>query len=819
MEPIAIIGIGCRFPQANGPDGFWRLLKDGVDAISEVPANRWDIERFYDPDPSVPGKMITRWGGFLDHVEAFDPDLFAIPLREAEKMDPQQRLLLEVAWEALEDAGQAVHHLARTACGVFIGATNNHFAHLEASRPELIDAFSGTGGSTSIIANRISYCFDLRGPSMVIDTACSSSLIAVHLACQSLWTGESYPIALAGGVNVILSPVGTIFFSKAGAMAPDGRTKVFEAGSNGFARGEGAGVMVLKPLKEALADRDFIYAVIRGGAVNQDGRSNGLMAPNRWSQEAVIREALRRTDLAGGHVQYVETHATGTLLGDTIEAAALAAVLAKDRLPGARCAVGSVKTNFGHLESAAGIAGLIKVALMLKHRMIPPNVHFTKPNPYINFAKSPLRVPTRLESWPEDQQPALAGISAFGFGGTNAHLLVQEAPDRPAVHTDVERPIHLLTLSARSESLLRQLAVKFADYFSKDRLPTLPDICFTANTGRSHFSFRIAIVTDSPADARKQLNALRNDSNTSRIITPPNLAGNAQKLAFLFTGEGSELSGIARHLYREQPAFRAALDKCLAVWKETGNEGASRHPFTSADELFSQTKTEQPALFTMQYALAQMWLSWGITPEALIGHGTGEYLAACISGIFRLEDALKLVTKWDRLMTNSDCEEVPMETSGQLRQCLETVEFSSPSIPLVSSALGRMLTASDCAPDAWPHPITSPAGVAEAIQFLLHQEYRLFLRLGTNSFLDEIMSLSGRAEFLLLPTILSEPADHWPTLLSTLSQLYLRGIPVDWAGFDRGYQRYKVPLPTSVFDHGQAATHRTDREDAIPPLS
>ncbi len=617
MEPIAIIGIGCRFPRANGPDEFWSLLKNGVDAISEVPANRWDIGQYYDPDPSVPGKMNTRWGGFLDQVEAFDPDFFGIPPREAEKMDPQQRLLLEMAWEALEDAGQAVHHLAGTACGVFVGATNNHFGHLQASSPELIDAFSGTGGATSIIANRVSYCFDLRGPSMVIDTACSSSLVAVHLACQSLWGGESHPVALAGGVNVILSPVGTIFFSRAGAMSPDGRTKAFDAGSNGFARGEGAGVVVLKPLKEALADRDFIYAVIRGGAVNQDGRSNGLMAPNRWSQEAVLREALRRTDSSAGLVQYVEAHATGTLLGDTIEAAALGAVLAKDRLPGLRCAVGSVKTNFGHLESAAGIAGLIKVALMLRHRMIPPNVNFTKPNPYINFAKSPLRVPTKLEPWPEDQYPALAGVSAFGFGGTNAHLLVQEAPSRPAVHPDVERPIHLLTLSARSEPLLRELAAKFADYFSSDLLPSLPDICFTTNTGRSQFPYRLAVVTDSPEDAQEQLDAIRTGSNTAGTVSAPDLA--LPKLAFLFTGEGAEYAGIGRQLYEGQPIFREALDECLAVGKDSGSRNAFSNLLTSPEELFSRGETGsiQTALFAVQYALARMWLSWGIAPDAL----------------------------------------------------------------------------------------------------------------------------------------------------------------------------------------------------------
>ncbi len=806
MEPIAIIGIGCRFPRASGPDEFWSLLKNGVDAISEVPANRWDIGQFYDPDPSVPGKMNTRWGGFLDQVDAFDPEFFAIPPREAKKMDPQQRLLLEVAREALEDAGQAGPQLAGTACGVFVGATNNHFADLQAANPELIDAFSGTGSATSIIANRVSYSFDLRGPSMVIDTACSSSLVAVHLACQSLWCGESHPIALAGGVNVIASPVGTIFFSQAGAMAPDGRTKVFDAGSNGFARGEGAGVVVLKPLGEALADRDLIYAVIRGGAVNQDGRSNGLMAPNRWAQEAVLREALRRTDLSAGRVQYVETHATGTLLGDTIEAAALGAVLAKDRLPSVRCAAGSVKTNFGHLESAAGIAGLIKVALMLRHQMIPPNVHFTKPNPYIDFAKSPLRVPTKLEAWPEDQQPALAGVSAFGFGGTNAHLLLQEAPERPAIQPDLERPLHLLTLSAPSEHSLRELAGRFADYFAGDPLPPLPDICFTTNIGRSRFPYRLAVVIDSPADARKQLDVIRTGSSPAGIVSGPNRA--LPKLAFLFTEEGSDYTGLARQLYEGQPVFREALKECLAVGKDSGSRNVPSNLLTSAEEIFSGGRTESvpSGLFAVQYALARMWFSWGIAPDALVGHGTGEYAAACVAGIFCLEDALQLVAERTQLLRNLDSGRMPPETDDPFRRLLETVEFSPPKIPFLSSALGRILTISDCTAYGWPPRMTTPASyVSEVIQLLLDQGYHWFLQLGPTSIMSELTSVRDWPECLLLPTVGSESdqEDHWHNLLSSLSQLHLRSDAVDWAGFERGYQRCKVSLPTSVFDHGR----------------
>ena len=408
-EPIAIIGLGCRFPGANDPAAFWRLLHDGVDAIREVPADRFDQHAFYDPDPTAPGKMNTRWGGFLEEVDRFDTNFFGISPREALRMDPQQRLLLEVTWEALQDAGQVPERLAGTQTGVFIGVATNDYGRLQWNDLARIDAYAGTGNALSIAANRISYLFDFRGPSIALDTACSSSLVAVHLACCSLRNGES-TLALAGGVNLILSPAIAINFTKAGAMAPDGRCKAFDARANGYVRSEGAGVVVLKPLSKALTDGDPIYAVIRGSAVNQDGRSNGLMAPNPAAQEAVLREAYRQAGVSPGQVQYVEAHGTGTLLGDPIEAQALGAVLGVERPPERPCALGSVKTNLGHLEAAAGIAGLIKVALALRHQEIPPSLHFEEPNPHIPFAELPLRVQTALGPWPTESGPALAGV-------------------------------------------------------------------------------------------------------------------------------------------------------------------------------------------------------------------------------------------------------------------------------------------------------------------------------------------------------------------------------------------------------------------------
>lgn len=428
--PIAIIGMGCRFPKANSPAAFWRLLSGGVDAIVETPKDRWDNDLYYDPNPTVPGKTNQRWGGFLEQIDQFDASFFRIPPSEASRMDPQQRLLLEIAWEALEDAGQVAERLAGTRAGVFIGITIGDYLRILGNDPKLINGYTATGNAFGIAANRISYVFDLHGPSMAIDTICSSALLGVHLACHSLRKGES-TLALAGGVNIMLSPALAINFTKAGIMAPDGRCKAFDSRANGYVRGEGAGIIILKPLSKALEDRDPIHAIIRGSAVIQDGRTNGLMAPNGQAQRVLLREAYQCSGISPGRVQYVETHGTGTEIGDPIEAMALGEVLSKGRPVGNKCAIGSVKTNIGHLEAAGGIAGLIKVVLSLAHKKIPASLHFKKPNPHIPFNKLPIRVPQSLEPWPDTQSPAIAGVTALSFGGTSVHIVLEEAPKLP----------------------------------------------------------------------------------------------------------------------------------------------------------------------------------------------------------------------------------------------------------------------------------------------------------------------------------------------------------------------------------------------------
>jgi len=663
--PVAVIGLGCRFPGADGPDAFWRLLRDGVDAIGEVPAGRWNADDLYDAD-GAPGKMTTRWGGFLGDVDRFDPHFFGISPREAARMDPQQRLLLEVAWEALEHAGLPPGGLAGSRTGVFVGISSYDYSRLQFSDPRHIDAYAGTGNAHSVAANRLSYLLDFRGPSLAVDTACSSSLVAAHLAVQSLRSGES-DLALAGGVNLLLSPELTITFSQARMMAADGRCKTFDARADGYVRGEGAGVVVLKRLSDALRDGDNVLAVLRGSAVNQDGRSNGLTAPHGPSQQAVIRRALADAGVSPADLSYVEAHGTGTPLGDPIEVQSLRAVLEGDEAP-ERCYLGSVKTNVGHLEAAAGVAGLIKVVLALQHRELPPHLHFQELNPYISLDGSPLKIVDQGRPWPRDGRPRLAGISSFGFGGTNAHLVVGdwevepeggEAARAPAGASDPLETgaVHLLPLSAKSETALHALADRYAAFLQEnDRVP-LADVCYTAAAGRDHFEYRAAFVA---ADRDALLAELQRftDRPASASERPP-----SGPIAFLFTGQGAQYPDMARRLYESEPVFRAALDRCAEALRPHLDRPLHSVLFTTEEEetasglldetascLLDETAYTQPALFAVEVALAELWRSWGVEPDFVLGHSVGEVAAACVAGAFSLEDGLRLIAARGRLM-------------------------------------------------------------------------------------------------------------------------------------------------------------------------
>jgi iturin family lipopeptide synthetase A len=646
-EPIAITGIGCRFPGAKNPQAFWQLLTNSVDAIAEVPASRWDIEAFYDQDTNQQDKMNTRWGGFLDQVDEFDPQFFGISPREAASMDPQQRLLLEVAWEALEDANIVPDSISGSAVGVFVGISSYDYYELLTKTAVNIDAYAATGNNNCMAAHRLSYVFNLTGPSMAIDTACSSSLVAVHLACQSIWNGECKQ-ALVGGVHVMLSPWVTVSFAKGGFMAPDGRCKPFDAAANGYVRGEGAGMVVLKPLSQALADGDSIYAVVQGSAVNQDGRSNGLTAPNPRAQEALLREAYQMAGISPSAVQYIEAHGTGTSLGDPMEMKALGKVLAEGRDKDNYCAVGSVKSNIGHLEAAAGIAGLIKVALCLKHQQIPATLHFHKPNPYIPFDKLPLRVQQTLGEWTDASR--IAGVSSFGFGGTNAHVVLASAPKSEFKVKDIERPLHLLTLSAKTPQALQQLAFSYQEHLSN--IPdAIEDICFSANTGRSHLTHRLATVVESTEQLQKALLSYTQGEEIPNVVSGSLKRNQRPKVAFLFAGQGSQYINMGLRLYEQSPIFRSSIDRCDEILRPFLPQPLLSVLYAeAANPELDETGYTQPALFALEYALFQLWQSWGIKPDAVIGHSLGEYVAACVAGVFSLEEGLTLVAQRSRLM-------------------------------------------------------------------------------------------------------------------------------------------------------------------------
>jgi len=654
-EPLAIVGIGCRFPGASGPEAFWRLLCDGVDAIREVPPERWDARLYYSPAAGAAGRMNTRWGGFLDDVDRFDASFFGIGSREAVHMDPQQRLLLEVTWEALEDAGLPPSGLAGSRTGVFVGIGSSDYAALVAQRPAAVDAYAATGGALSIAANRISYVFDFRGPSLAVDTACSSSLVAIHLAGQSLRSGES-TLAVAGGVNLTLTPATTISFAQAGATSPDGRCKTFDARANGIVRSEGAGVVVLKRLSDAIAGGDRVYAVIQGSAVNQDGRSNGLTAPNPAAQHAVLAQAYRDAGVRPADVQYVEAHGTGTLLGDPIEVQTLGDVLGEGRAPGQLCALGSVKTNIGHLESAAGVAGLIKVALSLYHRLLPPTLHFQEPNPHIPFAELPLRVQDALGPWGQPERMLVAGVSAFGFGGSNAHVVLSEAPplhDGAPASESPDGAACLLPISAESDGALIDLARAYRTFLEDPEPRSLADVCFVASRHRQHQQRRLAVVGGSAQEVADKLDAFAAGESRPGMTSGSAPLGGRPRIAYVFSGYGAQWWGMGRELLESEPVFRDALVECDRLLQQHGavsilselRAGQSESRLASA-----HLEVTQPALFALQVALAALWRSWGIAPDVVVGHSLGETAAACVAGVLSPGDAARVSAERARVM-------------------------------------------------------------------------------------------------------------------------------------------------------------------------
>ena len=658
-DRIAIIGIGCRFPGGvNDAESFWKLLMERRDAVSDVPADRWNVERYYDREPAIPGKTFVKRGGFLDQIDKFDPQFFGISPREAPYVDPQHRLLLETSWEAIENAGIVLDFEKGSDIAVFVGISHNDYQGIQSTAFDHfgITPHTATGSAHSIAANRISYCLNLRGPSVAMDTACSSALTAIHTACEHIWAGRG-DTALAGSVTVMITPGGFIGFSQASMLSPDGRCAAFDATANGFVRGEGAGMVLLKRLSQAIADGDPVRGVIVGTAVNQDGHTNGISLPSTEAQTRLVQDACKDAGVSPAQIGFVEAHGTGTAVGDPIEAHALAEALCEQRstpLP-----IGSVKTNVGHLETAAGIAGLLKAMLVLQHREIPGSLHFSSPNPHIDFDKLKLRVPTDTEPFPETNGERLAGVNSFGFGGANAHVILTEPPSIPhADHAEIwiERAWPIM-LSARSEDALRGYAMKLASWLTErvdlnGDSPVLPDLTYTLGKRRNHHPHRLTLVARSMPELIEELDAfaIKEDSVKVRTSFTPR-PESAPRVAFIMSGQGPQWWGMGRELMQHEPVFRHVIEQCDAALRGVATfsllEELGRSEETSQ---LHRTEIAQPAIFAMQVGLAELWKSWGVHPSAVLGHSVSEIAAACVAGLFSLEQGARITALRARFM-------------------------------------------------------------------------------------------------------------------------------------------------------------------------
>ena len=865
-EPIAICGIGCRFPGgANDPESFWQLLRDGKDAVTEVPATRWDA--------NTNGGNI-RWGAFVDNVDQFDAAFFGISPREATHMDPQQRLVLEVAWEALADAGQAVERLAGTSTGVFLGIYNNDYAWLQSDAPEDIDVYAATGGGQGIAANRLSYLLDLRGPSIAIDTTCSSSLVAVHLACQSLRNGEC-GLALAGGVNLLLSPQIALSVSKVVPLAADGRCKTFDARADGIVRGEGCGIVVLKRLTDALADGDDIIAVIKGSATNQDGHSNGFTAPNGAAQQAVIRHALQNSGVTPADVSYVEAHGTGTQLGDPIEWESLEAVFHGERTN--PCLVGSVKTNFGHLEAAAGIAGLIKVSLSLKHRAIPPHLHFTKLNP-MTSSNGALEIPLGLRDW-TIAGGLVGGVSSFSLGGTNAHIVLGEAPANDSPGHEAQE-LCLVPLSARSDRALHAYAKELRAQLlaAGDSERGVYDLARTASLRRSHLSHRLALVSRTQRELITLLGSFI-DGETHPGLKTGRAPGKADGLVFVFSGQGTQWAGMGQKLMDHEPVFRGAVGECYELFSRFGVRSSLAALESDTDG--AQPAIVQPAIFAIQVGLVALFREWGVVPDAVTGHSFGEIAAAYAAGILSLDEAARIVCVRAKLFeriadlggmaavelpvreveellrefprgislaaSNSPTSTVlsgetaalqtvvdelknrrvrcrllrvncafhsqQVETiTGELEAALQDLRPQSASIPFFSTVTGAFVNGAELDASYWVRNARQTVWFAQAIE-TLSREHRVFLEIAPHAALtpDIEASLKSTDDSAKAIPALRRDNDERSMLLRSLGTLYTAGRTIRWEQLylRRGRQ---VGLPSYPWQRKRYWIQRNDSD-------
>ncbi|MDD2761123.1 MAG: beta-ketoacyl synthase N-terminal-like domain-containing protein, partial [Methylomonas sp.] len=843
QAPIAVVGMGCRFPDADNPDEFWRLLAEGRDAVKDIPAQRW-------PSDSYP-RITTHRAALLNGVDLFDAEFFGIADKEADAMDPQQRLVLEVAYQALENAGIAPESLAQSDTGVFVGISTDDYAAWQFGAEDAIDAYASTGKTFCIAANRLSYLLDLRGPSLAIDTACSSSLVAVHQACQSLREQEC-SLALAGGVNVVLSPQLMIALSSANMLSPQGHCKTFAADADGYVRGEGCGMVVLKRLADAERDGDTVLAVIRGSAVNQDGRSNGLTAPNSNAQQNVLKKALANAGIDAEAVSYIEAHGTGTPLGDPIEMDALLSVFGQ----APNLHVGSVKTNIGHLEAAAGIAGLMKVILSLRHKTLPAHLHCQTLNPLIKLAGTGFAIPADTRPWLAERR--IAGVSSFGFGGTNAHIVVAEAEAGRAVQSDSRQAPQLLAVSAKSAEALQALLLGYADFANANPLLNIADLCYSAAVSRSDFAFRAAMLADTPAGLAAALRDEAGNAFTS-------VGKTVRKIAFLCTGQGAQFRQMGLQLYRSEPVFAAAMDHCQQLLSSELEQPLTEVMFSDDDRLLNQTAYTQPALFSLQYALAKLWQSWGVTPDILLGHSVGEYAVACLAGVFELADAIKLIAARGRLMqalpagggmaavfagvdaveaaiaqaagrvviagfnsprlqvvsgdnaaVASVCESLrkqginsqPLTVSHAFHSPLmqdmleafaevaKTCRYGQANIAIVSSLTGKRVDADMSCADYWVKHIIEPVRFSSAVATLLAENCAIAIEIGPQPHASAMAQQSAGADAVQWLPSLKRGANDSEVMLAAVARLYRQGVHIDWHGMysPRARQRlYGLP--------------------------
>ena len=863
---IAIVGMGCRFPgNVTDNESFWRLLIGEVDTITEVPRDRFSLDTFYDARPQTPGRISSRYGAFLQGIDVFDAEFFGMTALEAKNVDPQQRLLLEIAWEALEDGWLTLDGIPRDRTGVYVGMMASEYEDRLQAQLTSLNGFALNGGGRYGASGRLSFCLGLHGPSLTIDTACSSSLLAVHLACQSLRTREC-DLAFAGGSHVILQPQVSISLSQANILARDGHCKFGDHRADGFVRGEGAGIVLLKRLDEALADGDRIHAIVRGSAVNNDGHSSRTMGkPNRALQEQMLRQAYSVAGVQPEEVDYVEAHGTGTAAGDPVELAALGEVLGVSRPSERPLHVGSVKTNIGHTEGASGIAGFIKLALCLDRGVLPRSLHFERPSPAVDWRRLRLLVQSEAEPWPAGAAIRRGGVNSFGMSGTNVHAVLEQAPvvnasgPRGVESDDVQRPLHILPLSAKSDEALRDMARRYATHLTECPESRLEDVCHTAGIGRTHFDRRAALVVQTREQAIEKLGTLAREPAASRRPVVKH------RVAFLFTGQGSQHAGMGRALYDTQPVFRQALDRCATLFAPWLDVPLLELLYgEDAGERIHQTARTQPALFAVEYALAALWRSWGVVPDAVLGHSIGEYAAACTAGVMSLADAARLVAERGRRMqalgggsmitvhaSESSVSQiiarlgadlsiaaingpeqvtVAGRTDAVLAGCrafgaqgiatkrldvshsfhsalmdpmldgfeglVRDTALNRPEVLFAANVTGTIDRGDVATSGYWRRQIREPVRFADCIQALRAEGVDTFVEIGPHSTLLALaMTVSPDRSCTWLPS-LRRGADDWETIAQSLARLYENGTNVDWRGFDQPYGRHRVSLPT-----------------------